>query len=1306
MQRRIRQKISQFFEVIQSKYAMNRSFILLSIFLLVVLLVSFIIPILHFGRFFGTDDYLHLFHTNEMESSQGLSDFYERMGAHVSNPNSGENDYNYPFGLWLFGATIAKITGLSSLNAEFIFVIIFLFILIGSFYLYSGTFLELKEQKILAVLFLISMPSASIDILSYRPSIFILPFLFILFYIALKEPFQWKFLPIAWLSIFMIILSHTGTLIFLIIFSILFFLLYCLLWGKLSLSMYIVIVSTFVIYIFSLTWFPEIANQYDVKSTLLLSPGNFFASKFNFSLPLELGNIFYQNMLVNQEIIYAIIFGACIFALGKFFLFFHQKVSEKYSQLKHFYPFALPISNISHSFTAAPLWVGPLHVILSFIGFFRIDGKGKCMLITALFVTILPDMLLTAQGTLTATGVTREISYIVLIIPITTVLGLWAIFSYIETRKQSQQKIITLMVWIIILLAIIVPPTLATTYYLPKISGENYVVDGMKWLGENGENNEKVVGYGLKTVPIYTNMTDAGYGIQDGSEMTTFLMSLKGIYFSSSGNDVDNLRHYFGVKYILLSDKLIANLGGKNSDLKIDNNPAMDKIYSNKDFGIYDITVSSENPGMKKFIADNISFQQTGSSIQIGTEVYKVVLNADFPIIEQFGSPTDNYLGDGFLNDYIQISGLQKNSSTNPFIPFDPSDIQNSTVDKFLLSDVHASHEITGNQIIYRCILTDQQNHHNEASLIVQYTFYPKTIKREFIISNDWVSSPIASKMNVLYRTNMFLPMNDFIIKKDQTRIKRHIYTSLDGIVLNEIFHDIYVYNGNRGIYIKNEQTAPYPNELYYMGSTLYNRGVLQFTQEDSIKPGSSFHVTQFLSIGDEASAEKNILSQEGISLLDYPNGIIPIIISGDPGTYSDYGAVENIKQGYQLLHDENIPYSDVMELSTNMENLVIPVNSSNSLIISTQIPNKSGLQNFTNNGKSIIGSGSTGSYYFDNLSTQEQSISSLIGVSQEKSLTLIGYMPSYLNYNLDTLKIVSDKKIPFIFFDYIHPPYYGIFGQENRNPQVAIYNNHPLNVVLFPISYPMSSDLSSKTDNSKIFDGWRAAIDESSSNDKMILFIYNTEDIGNPDYSEDFKRLIEYAKNNNLTFTTPDVISNHIKNIQNIQYSGSISGDQATIHITNNNDEIVQGVSFRVRLPVLKNGVYKVSDGLIVKTKLDNETMFVYISTDILAHTTKNIIIEPEGSKEMIFVTIPRQPVEGITTISIKDIKGNSLKNADVIIDSKYYQPDANGNVQIDLKRGIHTIEILCPGFESYSSKINVKGRIYLIGQFFGIFS
>jgi hypothetical protein len=1291
-------KIQSFFEALQSKYTLNRCFRLLSLFLLAVILISFIFPALNFGRFFGTDDYTHLFQTKEMVSSNGIADFYERMGTHVSNPGSGENLYNYPFGLWIFGATIAKITGIPPVTADFLFVIVFLFIILSSFYVYSGTFLKSKEQKILAVLFLLCMPNAALTLLSYRPSIFILPFLFILLYITFKEPIPWKLFPVAWLSIFIITISHTGTFIFILMFFLLFFLLYCLLWGRFSLSSFIVILSTFVIYIFSIGWFPQIANQYEVKSILLLSPGNFLATNFNFTLPLELGTIFYQNMLVNLEFIYIIILGGFIFSLGKLFIYIHRKVSTRFSQLEQVYPVTLPISNISHSVVATPLWIGPIHVIFSFIGFFRIDGRGKCMLVTTLVITLLPDMLSAAQNEQVATGALREISYLFIIIPLTAVLGFWTIISYMDTLKNVKKNLIQFTVWVLVLSAIIITPVIATTYYLPKISGEDYVIDGMKWLGDAGDLQAGVANYGYRTVAIYTDMTDVSYGLQNGWETRTYLKLLKSIYFSTDMSSVSALRGSYGVKYILTSDYLARNLQGTLDNLMIDKNPALDKIYSSKDFGVYEITTSAQEiPASKMFMADNITFQQTGSSIQIETDAYKIVLNDNYPIMERFGTANDNYLGEGTFDDYILISGLRQQTIVNPFSPLiESASVESSMYDMFDLNSMLISPEITNNQVTYRAILKDQQTGENEASLLVRYTFYPKTIKREFLITNDWVTSPVAPDMKVSFRTRMNVPLNDFVMKNDKNQIKRHIYPALDNVLVNEIFQDLYIHDGNRGIYIKYEPTTGYPSQLIYKGSTLYNNmSILLVSQSEYLQPGSTLHVTQFLSPGDEVTAEREILDQADIYLSDYPDGITPIILSGYRTSSSDIGINDAIEQGYRVLLDEEVPYSEVVIPFVD-QNLT----TSGVLNITPQVTTTIDLRTITD--AKIIVSGRTGTKYFDNFSTQEASISSLVDYANRQNMKLIGYIPGSLSYNLDTLKIISDKKIPFMISRAISSPSGEFFGLEKRDPQMASYRNESLDLVLLPLSYPMSTALSYKSTEATVFSQWKATIDEAAHEDKMTLFIIRSEDIGNPEYTEDIIALIAYAKNKGLTFTSPDTIVDHYKNIQKIQYSGSVDGDTATINMTNNNEDMVQNVTFRIVLPNLKTGDYTVNNGNIIKTKKDNNQIVVYASTDIPAYATKEITIEPDAPRQKIVVTMPLQPAEGPMTISIKDSEGNPLRDADVIIDSKYYSPDADGNVKIDATRGIHTVRIQYPGYETYSTNLNVKGRYSLIQQFF----
>jgi hypothetical protein len=148
----------------------------------------------------------------------------------------------------------------------------------------------------------------------------------------------------------------------------------------------------------------------------------------------------------------------------------------------------------------------------------------------------------------------------------------------------------------------------------------------------------------------------------------------------------------------------------------------------------------------------------------------------------------------------------------------------------------------------------------------------------------------------------------------------------------------------------------------------------------------------------------------------------------------------------------------------------------------------------------------------------------------------------------------------------------------------------------------------------------------------------------------------------------------------------------------------MVQGVTFRIELPPLKTGNYSASDGTIVKTKNENNNVILYLSTDVAAHATKEIIIEPEAPREMMVVSLPHKPVEGKISFSIKDTKGKVLQNAEIIIDSKYYQPDAKGNVNVDLKRGVHKVQIQSPGYEPFISTFNVKGRIYLIQQLFGM--
>jgi hypothetical protein len=282
-----------------------------------------------------------------------------------------------------------------------------------------------------------------------------------------------------------------------------------------------------------------------------------------------------------------------------------------------------------------------------------------------------------------------------------------------------------------------------------------------------------------------------------------------------------------------------------------------------------------------------------------------------------------------------------------------------------------------------------------------------------------------------------------------------------------------------------------------------------------------------------------------------------------------------------------------------------------------------------------------------------------------------------------------------------ISPPYFGVYGTETRDPQQAIYQGNPTDVVLLPVTSPISTSLLTKSDPALTFSAWRATINEVAITDGMALFIIRAEEIGNPEYTENIKEIITYAKARGLTFTTPDIIVNHFNKIQNIEYSGKVDGDIGTITVKNNNDESVSHVTFKVVLPALRTGRYTATGGSIAREISGYNYRIIYVSTDIPARGTKEIRIEPAEARKPMTVNLPRQPIEGEMLISITDDTGKPLTGAEAIIDSKYYYPDKNGEITVDIKRGMHTITVQNPGYMTYHSTFKVKGRIFIILQY-----
>ena len=931
-------------------------------------------------------------------------------------------------------------------------------------------------------------------------------------YIAYRDTIEWRFLPLLLLSVFIIVISHTGTFIFLLCFTIVYFLLYCLVWGKFSRLYFIAILSTLVIYIISLNWFPQISNQYEVKSSLFLTVADFMTSKLSF-LPLgDLGRVFYENLMVGQQFIYVIIFGAIIFTLGKIFLFIHRHVAAYITNAKHAFPVILPIQNLSHSVAATPIWIGPLQSVFSIFGAFLLDNRGKCILISALICTLLPDWFNTSQGIFADTGALREVSYLVIIIPITAALGFGAVIKYISDHTISHKKIVQGLIWFLVLSAAIITPTLATTYYLPRIAGENYVINGMKWLGQTGDPTDKVAGYGYRTVPIYTNMTDSSYGLQSGSETRTYTKLLKGIYFSSDEKTVNEFVSRFGTKYLISSDKILANLGNTRQNATIDNNTAVNKIYSSNDLGIYEVTSFSGSSVSSQNLGDNVTLERAGSSLAIRSPKYMIILDEKTPSVERIGTPYQNMLGEGFFRETLRITGSGQKTDLN----------------QYSLDSLNFTQEVSGNRIIYRTTLKNTQNGSstNLASLKVVYHFYRDMIEREYIISNDWEETGGSSPRKTISLSNdLFTGMSDFVVINDQGRQERHIYESEDAIVKNDKIVGLYVTDGDKGIFIKYGSTSPYPSSLTYKGSTIYNMSSISITQANQINPGASLHTIQYISVGDAESAEQEIMNHAGIVLENYPNGEIPLIITGlrTPTTdMLDGGAQE---AGYGIIKDSGLAYSEaVLPIAQQGDTNGTPDTMNNTdpnLLVSPdtlprELPTVN-LQAIAAAGIQLIGVQSTGTRYIDSHDTQERNIASLFEYAKGQDVTLAGFMPSSLSYNLDTLEILQQHQVDYVLAIPVNPPIKGIYDQGFRNPEIAYYHSNPTGMILLPVSYPLSSSLLYQGTPEDIYSSWKTIIDQAAMNNEMVLFVWRANDMGTPAYSDEFLDIIAYARSRGL---------------------------------------------------------------------------------------------------------------------------------------------------------------------------------------------
>ena len=1239
-----------------------------------IILLAHVIPVTIQQTPSGTDVYSHMFYTKIMLDSKSLYEFYNKC------LEKGYLGYDYPFGLWLFGALIGKITGIDLYTISFFIPLLLVFIITGIYYAYSGIFIDSKKYRILSVILLLSMPNISTGILNYQTSIFVISILLFIFYLTLNRNISYnRFIPLLILSVFILCFTHTGTYMFLLFFSVTCILVYGVLCREFNNRLFVLVLTVLFVYGITTSIFPYVHPQYIDKARLVITVGEFLSSKLYLPLAYDMSQLFYTRVFLDKSLIDIALWSGLIYGIAKLAIFLSIQISKLLRKITPQTPlFAIPfigeIRHISHSVFATPFWIGPIHTFFSLIALFRLNKETLSLLISILMVTILPGSQVTSY-----TGALREIFYLFLIIPITSSLG----FIYLESklRKFTNRRmslVLTSLFIFGIFSALLVMPIIGNMYYKPSISGSDVERSGLKWLRGIGNADEGCTGLGYRhMINIYGNKeVPSSTTVHSGSEMKHFIRDLREIYFFNKGeNYVEDIYSSFNVKYFILSDRVLRTFGAKREELTIHENKELDKIHSNDDFDIYqyitpEYTLTHEN------ITKGIVFNETcpeikdaGVDFLIETPGYKIRLSKKSPSIKYLGSKEENLLGEGYLLDYLRISWYSR-EYLNKFAEYVPSEMNFSTI-------------IQGNQIIYKRVLRNQNKTEKWATLIIKYQFYRDAIKNEMIIANDHL--PVT--MNLYLSTMTLTPLNYFTYKDWYGKKKeRRIYPSEGYVrIKNKKFRDVFLHNKNKGIYMRYGNTAPYPSNIYYLGSIGYNYSSVNIDYERFIQPGDSLHITRYISIGDEDTTEKNVDRYLSVGLYPYQEGIIPLIITGylERLNHSTEKELNSSFYVYRELKYANVTYTE----GVNMGNEEI---------------NKTIMNKLLSYGIDVIGYENFFYRFTDPLQIQKEKIGDMRRNARVYyNLNISGFIPKGLRYNLDTINASIDENITFIIATSVEPPIEEFNREGLRYPKIVYYHGNKTSLILLPVSNPTSSLLRPEYNIEDILSQWKSTIDSAIREDDLCIFLLRSTRIRG--YMNEILDLIDYAKNKGMTFTTPEKIAEHFRLLQNIYATVSKDIDSVNIFIKNNNNRPVKGVTFRVTVPTIEwRCPYRAINGRITRIKREGLNCISYVTTNLSEKENKTVIIEPNITRREFNIEIPENPIEGKIRIKIMDEYNNSVGSALVTIENKLYKTDEDGVLNINLRRGKYIIKIKKPGFKTEIFDLEVKGKIYSIFGYF----
>ncbi|MFH1721602.1 MAG: hypothetical protein ABH950_03245, partial [Candidatus Altiarchaeota archaeon] len=451
--------------------------------------------------------------------------------------------------------------------------------------------------------------------------------------------------------------------------------------------------------------------------------------------------------------------------------------------------------------------------------------------------------------------------------------------------RNAYSNIFSISVFSLLLAA----PIIGNMYYLPQISGSDYELEGLNWLGNvPSDEHENAAGYGYRhMIEVFAKKNNPENSVAHGSETRLLLQSLLNTHFAKQGERyTKSLYQVFGINYLVVSERTLGNLeefdrflrGDTNLDyteltLEMDGNSELEKIYSsNKNFSIYRhptpksrITRQNESSVHSNLAEEVPEVIDAGNFYLIQTPTYEIRLDNDKPSVRYFGTPDTDYIDQGYMRDFVFISwlGTKRRHGT-------------STVN--YLDDISYPEIITSeNQIIYKSVITGENPETKEseqwASLTVSYTFLNDAIIKEIIVKNDLLENGrYEGLMQVMPFNAYYTSLQHFRTWRDETeKTEKIIYKTEDQIKTEGMnFNHLMIHNGSdTGIYLEYESTGPYPDQVRHRGSTETGPYYLAVASRKFMREGQSMHSTQYLTVGDQKRAEANIEKYRGVSL--YP---------------------------------------------------------------------------------------------------------------------------------------------------------------------------------------------------------------------------------------------------------------------------------------------------------------------------------------------------------------------------------------------------------------------------------------------------